>query len=100
MTLFTIDSNHKTINRLRSDEGDRAIAAFRWTQIKDDAKRAVLYQTNAPELSADEAKYILNLEELYVNIYSEWEKDNITNEQYKVLQEHLPPEYFINIIDS
>lgn len=98
MTLFTIDSNHKTINRLRSDEGDRAIAAFRWTQIKDDAKRAVLYQTNAPELSADEAKYILNLEELYVNIYSEWEKDNITNEQYKVLQEHLPPEYFINII--
>ena len=98
MTFFTIDSNHKTINRLRTDEEDRAIAAFRWTQIKDDAKRAVLYQANAPELSADEAKYILSLEELYVNIYSEWEKDNITNEQYKVLQEHLPPEYFINVI--
>lgn len=98
MTIFTVDSKHRTINHLRSDEGERAIAAFRWAQIKDDAKRAVLYQTNAPGLSADEAKYILNLEELYVNIYSEWERDNITNEQYKVLQEHLPPEYFINVI--
>lgn len=98
MTLFTVDSKHRTIHRLISDEGERAIAAFRWDQIKDDAKRAVLYQVNAPDLTADEARYILKLEELYVNIYSEWEKDNITNEQYKVLQEHLPPEFFINII--
>ena len=98
MTLFTIDSNHKTINRLRSDEGERAIAAFRWAQIKEDTKRTVLYHANAPDLTPDEARYILTLEELYVNIYSEWEKDNITNDQYKVLQEYLPPEYFINII--
>lgn len=98
MTIFTGNSNHKTIDRLLSDEGERIIAALRWERIKDNTKRVVLYQANAPELSADEIKYILNLEELYVNIYSEWEKDNITNEQYKVLQEYLPPEYFINVI--
>ena len=98
MEIFTGNSKLKTITKLEVDSGGRETAACRWDRYKDTAHRTAVYHASAPNITPEDSLIIIELERLYIETYSEWEASTINDVQYKILQDYLPPEYFLYVL--
>lgn len=77
---------------------ERERATERWEKCKSSQQRKILYNKIAPNLAKEDYKYIIDLERLYMDTFSDWEDTYITDEQYNILKDYLPIEYFLNVI--
>lgn len=98
MQLFTGNTKYNTLSQINVDNGARESAIIRWERYKEDSKRSHLYHQNTPNITPEDSRYLLDLERIYVEIYSQWEEETLSDEQYKILQDYLPPEYFLNVL--
>ena len=98
MDIYTKNPKINTINKIEVDSGGRETAACRWEKYKETTQRTALYHVSAPNITPEDSLLILELERLYIETYSEWEASTINDVQYKILQDYLPPEYFLDVL--
>ena len=98
MDIYTKNPKINTLNKIEVDSGGRETAACRWEKYKETTQRTALYHVSAPNITPEDSLLILELERLYIETYSEWEASTINDVQYKILQDYLPPEYFLDVL--